>query len=279
MLHTIRTFSASLLLGLFLITACEDNPGLSTEEPPQNPPQIPSAQTMTVEMGEFEENNSQQKAEERAIVQSDNAFRNAAARAMLVKGVVDASLVVPRVLLKAADSTDAEFGEDGKWTWAFSKTAGDHSYEVRLVASEKEGDRVQWDFYVTNTEKDLNDQLFFSGVSTKDGHEGTWTYYNLNGELLDEPVSKVEWAVNGEDDVSLRLEVLSEQSEHTGDYLEYTFDGTIKHAVYFDASEETTAEIQWNVETKAGFLIAPNYNGGAKACWNSELQDTTCEEA
>lgn len=274
MIQSIRTFSAILFLGLFLITSCNDNPASSTEEPPQ----IPSAQTMTLEMDQFEEQNSQQKATGVATVQSENAFVNAATRAVIVKGVVDASLAIPRVLLQAAASAEAEFSEDGEWVWAYSKTAGEHSYEVRLVATEQDEDQVQWDFYITNTEQGLADQLLFSGISNRDGTKGIWTYYSLEGEVSDEAVSTVEWTVNGEDDVQLRLEVLPDSSNNPGDYIEYTFDGTIKHAVYFDASEGATAEIQWNVETHEGFLIAPHYNNGEKACWDSELQDIACEE-
>lgn len=274
MLHSIRTFSVTLLLGLFLITSCKDNPASSAEEPPQ----VPSAQTMTMEIDQFEDQNNQQKTAGAAHLQSENAFINAATRAVIVKGVVDASLAIPRVLLQAAASAEAEFSEDGEWIWEYSKTAGEHSYEVRLVASEQEEDQVQWDFYATITEQGLTDQLLFSGISNRDGTKGIWTYYSLEGEVSDEAVSTVEWSVNGEDDIYIRLEVLSGQNELFEDYIEYTFDGTIKHAVYFDASEETTAEIQWNVETHEGFLIAPHYNNGEKACWDSRLQDIACKE-
>lgn len=84
--------------------------------------------------------------------------------------------------------------------------------------------------------------------------------------------------VNGENDVELRLEVTSDRNDHQGDYLEYTFDGTLKTAVYYDNSEDEETRLQLNVDSNEGFIIAPDYNNGNKACWNGEFQDVACSE-
>jgi hypothetical protein len=45
---------------------------------------------------------------------------------------------------------------------------------------------------------------------------------------------------------------------------------------FFDASAGETAEVHWDEQTIQGWIIAPNYNGGVKACWNGLLQNATC---
>ena len=40
---------------------------------------------------------------------------------------------------------------------------------------------------------------------------------------------------------------------------------------YLDASEQAFTEIYWNAADGGGYLIAPHYNGGVKACWDSDV--------
>jgi hypothetical protein len=45
---------------------------------------------------------------------------------------------------------------------------------------------------------------------------------------------------------------------------------------YLDASEQDFMEIYWNAADGSGYLIAPHYNGGVKACWDTNRQDVAC---
>ena len=80
-----------------------------------------------------------------------------------------------------------------------------------------------------------------------------------------------------EDDVQLRLEVTSDRNGNQGDYIDYTYQDSLKTAIYYDNSENEQTKIQFNVDTKAGYIISPDFNNGNKACWDENLQDVACE--
>ena len=257
-----------LLIGAFLITACSDDPAsLNSDEPPQLPP----VESMQMDFSTFD-NNQQPK---NSLGKASSNFGQAAVRAFVLKSVVDLNLAIPRALLEAASNSDAEFNEEGEWVWSYSHTAGEDSYEVRLVASRESDAETSWQFFVSNSTLNLEDKLFFSGTTSGEGSQGTWTYYNLMSDTQ-EAVSNTEWTVSGEDEVSLRLEVVSGRFDNEGDYIEYTFDGIIKNAVYYNADEDATTELQWNIETNEGYIIAPNYNNGEQACWDENFEDVSC---
>jgi hypothetical protein len=45
---------------------------------------------------------------------------------------------------------------------------------------------------------------------------------------------------------------------------------------YLDASEQDFMEVYWNAGDGSGYLIAPHYHGGVKACWDANQQDVAC---
>jgi hypothetical protein len=254
-----------LLLVGFALSSCSDNPAsLNSDEPPALPP----SESMDVDFTIFDGN-------QQTKTLANTNFTQAAFRALVMKAVVDLNLAIPRALLEAAAQAEAEFNDEGEWVWSYSHTSGEDSYEVRLVASRGEGDSVSWQFFVTNSTLGVEDRLFFTGITDAGGSQGTWTYYALQDEE-NEAVSSIEWSVDSEENVSLRLEVISDRFNNQGDYIEYTFDGTVKNAIYYNAGEEQTTELNWNVETKAGYLIAPNYNNGEKACWDENFENVSC---
>lgn len=260
--------SIFLLFLTVIATSCSDDPAsLSSDQPPQLPP----AESMNVDLSTFEGN---QKVQSEAAQSSEN-FAQAALRALVMKTVVDINLAIPRALLTAASETEAEFNEEGEWVWSYTRNAGQETYEVRLVASQGGNNDVNWQFYVTNSQLSIDNRLFFDGTTNADGSQGTWTYYNLSSES-NESVSEIQWEVTGEDQVSLRLDVTSDRFNNQGDYIEYSFDGTVKNAVYYNAGDDQTTELQWNEETKAGYIIAPNYNNGEQACWDANFEDISC---
>lgn len=266
----LTSFICSLFCLFFLMVSCTDNPATIGG----NPPSLPPASSMNMDFSTFQNN---QKTGGATTQTTDN-FGHAVTAALIMKTVVDVNLAIPKVLLTAAANADAQLNENEKWEWSYSKTADGNSYSVRLVASRNSDNSIDWDCYVTNTELNLSDQLFFSGTTSSDATEGTWTYYNLQNTSSQEEVSQIKWTVNGENNVSLKLEVTSDRNDHQGDYIKYTFDGTIKTATYYDASADETTEIQLNTDSHVGYFISPNYNGGMQSCWNDSFQDISCSE-
>lgn len=260
--------SGAICLILFM-NSCDDNPSSAKESPPQVPP----AATMSMDFSEFSD---QQKTQSQN--QSAGHFRRAVGTAVIMKTVADLNLAIPRALLKAANKAEPEFNDEGQWEWNYVKNTDDKNFSVRLLADRESEDQINWSFYVTNSRLGLENHLFFNGTTNSDGSQGVWSYYRLENTDGREQVSEIEWTVNGEDDVELRLEVTSDRNDRQGDYLEYMFDGTIKSVAYYDNSEDQEVRLQINVDSKVGFIIAPDYNDGNKACWDDDFQDVSCSE-
>lgn len=266
---SLRNLTLFIVIGALLATACSDDPAsLSSDQPPE----IPPVESMTMDFSNFD---NYQQNKEAFAKESNTNFTQAAIRAFVIKTVVDLNLAIPKALLTAASESEAEFNEEGEWVWSYTKNAGNETYEVRLVASQQNEGEINWQFFVTNSGLNINDKLFFNGTTTTDGSQGTWTYYNLMSSS-EEAVSVTNWMVSEDGNIDLRLEVISDRFNNEGDYIEYTFDGTVKNVVFYNADEDATTELQWNVETNAGYIIAPDYNNGEKACWNENFENVAC---
>jgi hypothetical protein len=257
---------------LFLLASCQDNPVSFSDEPPELPPM----ESMEMDFSMFASGESQQKtgvADEHGRYSN---FANAAGRVLIMKVAVGVNLVVPKILLKAAQDAEPEFNDQGEWVWSYSKTADDTLFEVRLVATSVNGNEVNWRLFVTNTENDLHDQLLFEGVTRKDEQSGRWTYYQLAGDGAGDPVSEIAWNIPQEDHAELRLDILSDRHGRQGDYIEYQSVPPVNRAYYYNAENDALTEIEWNTETGEGYLIAPGYNDGGKACWGPDYRNAAC---
>ncbi|MCW9705993.1 hypothetical protein [Fodinibius salsisoli] len=272
MLRQFATFSIALLAVMMVISSCSDS---STNSTGGNPPAVPPETSMAMDFSNFD---AQSKAPNTAV-QAKNNFGQAVVRAGLLKAIVDINLALPRAFLKAASESDVQYNENGEWEWAYNTSKEENDYGVRLTAARDQAGDASWNFYVTNSNLGLEDELFFSGVSMAQGTTGSWSYYSLlDAEGKGEKVSQITWAANAENDLSLRLEVVSDRNDNLGDYIDYTFEGTTKTAVYYDAGKNQETTLEWDVETKAGSITAPGYNNGDKACWDENFEDIPCSE-
>lgn len=250
-------------------TSCTDNPSKVQKEPPQLPP----VESMSFDLSVFDQGMAQKKFRELKTDNYDKAMKTAGFMRLLLQ----MNLAFPRVLLMGAYDSDGSFIGDGKWEWSFSETRNGDTFGIRLVAIRENAEQVKWKFYVSSSLLELNDHLLFKGISFNDGTEGTWTYYSLFNTGSNTPVYEIAWSVKAEDNVELKMEMLTDYFfEKKGTFLKYMFDGIYKTVTYFDASTGQTTIIQWNAETNAGFIIAPDYNNGEKACWDENFQNVAC---
>ena len=264
-----------LIATSLLLFSCQDSTNSLNEQPPQLPP----AESMNMDFSAFDENTEANNAinvSNASDSESYSHFLNAAFRAMVMKGIVNTNLAIPKTLLKAAENIEPELTDDGEWTWNYTSDANDNNFEIRLVATSETDNLVNWQMYVTNSALSIDNELFFEGEVTEDGSEGTWTYFALFGDEAGSEVSQITWSIESENQVDLRLEVLTDRNGNLGDFIEYSFNSPVKLATYYNSGEDQTTEIEWNSETLEGYIIAPNYNNGEQACWNSNFQDVEC---
>ena len=67
-----------------------------------------------------------------------------------------------------------------------------------------------------------------------------------------------------------------EGAENVGDTLDMRETMAQSTIDYSDVSAEQAQNITWYPEG-SGHLTAPDYNGGATACWDHDQADTACE--
>ena len=255
-------FLTAVILIIAVFISCND---ANTSEVT---PEIPSVQTMTIDLSEFS-NNGNPKS------QAGSNFNAALFRAGIAKLIVDANLIIPRILINAAQNKNPEIVAEGEYQWMYTAQNGDDDFSILLTAELESDDEVNWNFYVTSSATDppLNNFLLFSGEAEFDGSEGKWSYYDVQESGA---VSEIEWDIDNDGTVDLDFSVLSDRNGNEGSEIDYDFDGVTKTIIYIDGSNGDTTTIEFNTETKIGFIISPNYNDGVKSCWDSNFEDTPC---
>ncbi len=253
---------------LLIFAACSNSTSVN-----ETPPTIPSQQSMSIDMSEM--NNAQKVA---AKSKAGSNFNAAIYRAGVAKLILDANLLVPKVLVGAAQERDPEEVADGEYQWSYSTSNQQNDYSVLLTANVDSNDEVNWNFFVTTSSTDpvLNNFLFFSGEAEYNGTEGVWYYYDPNEEG---PVSTVNWDIDEDGSVVVGLEVLSDRNGNLGNTIDYNFDGDTKVLEYYEASSEARTTISYDINTMTGFIISPSYNNGAKSCWDANLEDIACSSS
>ncbi|MDX1619256.1 MAG: hypothetical protein R3224_10765 [Balneolaceae bacterium] len=225
----------------------------------------------------FDQDPQQSSPKSYHTTQEYEHFLTAVGSASILRFIFAVNLAIPRTILGGASHIEPELNSDGEWEWTYSQSTQESSFEVRLVAIVSGGgEQINWEFYVTSEQHGMDNFLFFEGTTNSDASNGTWTSYDPSTPEQQSAVSQVDWNVVNEEDKQLSLEVLTDRNEHLGDTIDYTFDGTLKTAVFTDASEGTTVTLEWYPETHEGSITAPGYNNGEKACWDSELKNTAC---
>ncbi|HET6527453.1 MAG TPA: hypothetical protein VFG39_01750 [Balneolaceae bacterium] len=267
-----RAFSISFTALILILTmiSCTDSPSV----PSNYPPALPLESSMGIHFSNFGKQKSSVKSQQLSF----NNFARAAFTAGVMKAVIEANLFIPRALLDAASDSEAKINEKDRWEWNYRAFVDGKSYEVRLVALPGENNSTKWKFYVTNIEQGLDGRLLFSGTTSANGRQGSWSYFSLQNTSSSEAISKIKWSLNSKDELHIRVDVISNRFERGGDYIDYTFNGTTKSTVYYDAGEDKTTEIQWNIKTNIGYIFSLHYNNGRQACWDENFADIACNE-
>ncbi len=259
-------FIFTLFLATVVFFSCSDTNNADVT------PVIPSTESMTIDLSEF---NNQQKGKSK--IQAGSNFNAAIFSAGIAKLIVDVNLIIPKILISAAQNQDVETIAEGEYQWRYTANSGEDSFSVLLTAVVGDDDDVEWKFFVTSSATDpaLNNFLFFEGKAEFDGTEGEWKYYDVQEN---EAVSQITWDIDNDGTVDLDFTVLSDRNGNKNSEIDYEFDGTVKTLVYLNGSSGETTTIEFNTETKAGFIISPNYNEGVKSCWDENLNDINCPD-
>jgi hypothetical protein len=125
---------------------------------------------------------------------------------------------------------------------------------------------------ITATALGIEDFLWYVGTAPVGGTTGTWEFFDPAAPTT--VAGSIDWEHPGT--AVWTVSFLAESGTNMGDALTYEVNGNARSVTFTDVSAGTTVDIEWNAATNVGSITAPNYNGGARACWDATLANATC---
>ena len=210
-----------------------------------------------------------------ASSQTSLNFTNAAIRVLAAQVVTVVGLAVPVATFAAAANSTPTFEDDDRWHWRFTAVQGGHTYMAHLSGA-VEGSAVAWDMRITSPTHvpPLEEFVWYGGQGQLDRTAGTWTFYDPATPASATAVLRIDWRNTSSTEHGWEATALA--GPGSGDVFSVSADGDDRMLTFDDASEQTFVEIYWNAADGSGYLIAPHYNGGVKACWDTNQQDIAC---
>lgn len=243
------------LLGAGL-AACD-----STTDSATRPVPVPEA-AFTLGAGAFPAPRSAARSE--ALVGLN--FVTAAARVGIVTAVVGANLILPREATRvAAQAAPTESG--GVYTWASTATVAGGVYNLALVGAPR-GETVDWRLEVDPPNGAAFD--LYTATTSLDGKTGSWTLY-ADGTTT--PALRADYDVRAAPEVTFSV---PQGRFAGGSSVRYLTEATVQTFDWLQQPEGVRQTIQWDTATHAGSITAANWNGGARSCWNADLNDVNC---
>ena len=258
---------AGALVAIVGLAACSD-----PTAPEGSAPDLPPAETLTFDFDFFDRGATAAPIPE-GVARQSGAGLNWGAGALTV-GLANLSVVVhlavPVATWRAAASHAPVFNE-GAWHWTYSVTEGQHSFSSDLTGYRDGNDRV-FEMAISSSALQLDDFLWYRGRAPIGGTRGSWDFFDPQAPST--VSGRIDWTHPANDE--WRLTFSARSGANVGDELEYETDGTDRLVAFFDESENREYEVYWNASTTEGYNVSPGFRGGAKACWDSALQDTPC---
>jgi hypothetical protein len=161
--------------------------------------------------------------------------------------------------------------EDGRWHWRFTTQEGGETYAGDLTGYIEDGDLTA-EMRISASALGLTDFLWYVGTAPVGGTTGTWEFYDPQSPST--VVGAIDWSHPGTLVWTVSFHAMA--GPDAGDQLTYEVNGAARSVTFYDASAGTTVDIDWNAITHVGSIVAPNFNGGLKACWDAALANATC---
>jgi hypothetical protein len=257
-----------LVSGLILtgFTGCGEEDKETTQPPP-----LPPDSSMSMDFSVF----GGGKMAPGAPVPGKN-FLNAATRVLLVDAAVIITLAPSVMVFKAAKNTTPVEQEDGSWLWSYTINYLGNEFKADLTGR-MQGDKTLWSMKVTcpTLKTPLNNFEWYSGECPLDNKSGKWQYYDYLTPNKANVIGTIEWSVLKATESKIAFSSTNPNSPNFGDILTYNLEGTTVTISYYDASENITADVTWDVVTTAGNIKVPGYNNGERAYWDENKQDVT----
>lgn len=271
-----RTNTALIGLILFAITAtgCDSTGTNTTDEPPAVLP--PDAFALNTELF-----SNQNPGSTSATKTSEYAhFTYAARRVWPVSLLIKANLVMPSAVTATALQVEPVI-QEGTWVWDSRVDSQNQDLTFRLEGT-PDGDSVRWSMFVTASDPDRGRALdhfeLYTARTAMDGSSGAWSLYrHLDGERTH--VLDADFTVTSDTEKEITFSVPETVEVNVIGSVRYAIDGTQRTFEWTRVEQRIGTIVvvaTWDAETKAGSIVAPNYNGGEPACWNESFLNVAC---
>ena len=265
-----RGLTAALLAALTACTAdstAPNDPGL--------PPELPPLTSMSTDLNIFGAPSSLHAELAHETSLSTLNFANAGIRVLAAHVATVAGLAVPVATFAAAANSTPTFEDDDRWHWRFTAVQGGRTYTAHLSGA-VQGSTVGWDMRITSPTHapPLDEFVWYGGQGPLDRTSGRWTFYDPATPASSTAVLRIDWTHVSATEHGWEATALA--GDATGDVFTASVDGDDRMITYRDTSEQAFMEIYWNAADGSGYLIAPHYNGGVRACWDANKQDVPC---
>lgn len=203
-------------------------------------------------------------------------FFTAATRVGIVSFAIKANLVLPAVMTGAATSVDPVV-EDGTWIWSSTRPVDGTDATFRLEGTPS-GSSIDWQLRVTTaspaTGDELDDFVLYTATTSLDGKTGSWRlYYRIEGQRTE--VVRADYDIT--DDANELTFTAVNESDIQGSTVLYRTEGDTNTFDWVKEPGSVRTLVEWSESTGVGFVEADDYNGGARACWNTSFDDAACE--
>jgi len=238
-----------------------------------DPPSLPKLQNIQAKPDFSYFQNNQPKLAGNTI-SADTTNYYAARNSVLTYTSFFSSMSFYSGFFSEANQQDASYN-DGVWEWKYSYSYESQSVEIRLTAKQV-SDGYQWTMYWssnTSSGMNFNDYKVLQGTISKDGSQGSWTFYSLSESNEPIPALKSTWTVTSDTQKTMTMKIYdgSGNLSFTMNFKQDGADNTL--ASQSSGSGGGSFTIYWNTDTQTGYVIQQD---SPKQCWNSSFVNTPC---
>jgi len=303
MKKTIRTLTTTLALAasLWLLQGCsKDTTTAPVGDTAASAPELPSESTMKFDLDFFgaptpaldqsllvaSTPSEVAPAMTAGVTATDHEnWINAFIRAVYAQLVVYDAVNEPIGAFALAIHSVPQKQGDGSWLWTYIFVDQGTEYDIFLYGTPGP-DHATWRMEVSTDNPDflLDHFVWFEGEAKNDNSSGYWQFYMpVFGSAVaagtppteGTPLMRIDWENLSRREHRLTITVNGPGLENEGDTVEFYESATMGRIDVYDASEATPYNVTWYADG-SGSLTVPDYNGGAKACWDTQQRNVEC---
>jgi predicted small lipoprotein YifL len=270
-------FSLSLIIVMtaLLLWGCE-NKG--------NPPELPPAESMTIDFSEF--TSAKKSVTISGDFKSVNAVENtnwtiAATVAGVWNTILIANLAIPVAAFEKAIESKPSFVDTKKWQWQYSVTVLAATYTARLTG-EIMSDNIKWEMYISRDGVGgFAEFKWFEGTTALDGKSGQWIL--THSQATQVPMLQIDWEKTGTEVGNIKYTYIKTGEAFKDSYIEYGLTTASLNAFYNIHFYETNkakfvdVNIEWSTTAHNGRIKAADYfQNTSWHCWDGNGNDINC---